>query len=376
MTPELNHTRAGPGEGLVAGPYAHGGSSIRGTMVLVALALLPATLLGLGQFGWPAILLFLVTVGAALGFEAISLRIAGRPLRPALLDGSALLTGWLLALSLPPWAPWWIGVVGSLIAIVLAKQVFGGLGQNLFNPAMVARVALLIAFPLEMTSFIAPAPLWSEGGLSLQQGLAVTFGGQIPDGQIADGWSGATVLGQVRTELSQGVALDAALDGVFDPAAGALGTMAGSLGETSALLLLLGGLFLLARGIITWPIPVSMLGAIAAMATLMHWVEPARYADAPFHLLSGATLLGAFFIATDPVTSPVSRTGQLIFGVGCGLFIYTIRTWAGYPEGVAFAVLLMNACTPVIDHYVRPRIFGRDRKGDPIEYRDQSEIRP
>lgn len=370
MTPELNQTGVGPGEDLVAGPYAHGGTSIRGTMALVALALLPATLLGLGQFGWPAILFFLVTVGAALGFEALSLGIAGQPLRPALLDGSALLTGWLLALSLPPWAPWWIGVVGALIAIVLAKQVFGGLGQNLFNPAMVARVALLIAFPLEMTSFTAPAPLWSEGGLSLQQGLAVTFGGQIPDG-----WSGATVLGQVRTELAQGVTLDAALDDVFDPAVAALGTMAGSLGETSALLLLLGGLFLVARGVITWAIPLSLLGAIASIATLMHWVDPGRYADAAFHLLSGATLLGAFFIATDPVTSPVSRTGQLIFGAGCGLLIYAIRTWAGYPEGVAFAVMLMNACTPVIDHAIRPRIFGRDRRGDPIEYRDQAEIR-
>lgn len=371
MDSPLSQTPFAPSQPLVAGPYAHGGASIRRTMGLVALALLPATLFGLGQFGWPAILLFLSTVGSALGFEALALRAAGRPVRSALLDGSALLTGWLLALSLPPWAPWWIGVVGSLIAIVLAKQVFGGLGQNLFNPAMVARVALLIAFPLEMTSFTGPSPLWSEAGLSLHQGLAVTFGGQIPDG-----FTGATVLGQVRTELAQGVPLDTALEGVFNPAAGALGTIAGSLGETSALLLLLGGLFLLVRGVITWPIPVAMLGAIALMATLMHWVDPTRDAAAPFHLLSGATLLGAFFIATDPVTSPVSRLGQLLFGAGCGLLVYTIRTWAGYPEGVAFAVLLMNACTPVIDHYVRPRIFGRDRRGAPIEYRDQAEIRP
>jgi electron transport complex protein RnfD len=154
----------------------------------------------------------------------------------------------------------------------------------------------------------------------------------------------------------------------------ALGTIGGSLGETSAILILLGGLFLLYRGVITWHIPVSMMGTLALLATLMHPIDPARYPDAIYHLVSGAALLGAFFIATDLVTSPVSKAGQLIFGAGCGLLVYAIRTWAGYPEGVAFAVMLMNACTPLIDHYVRPRIYGRDRRGNPIEYPDQAEI--
>jgi electron transport complex protein RnfD len=311
-----------------------------------------------------------VTVGTTLAIETVCLRIAGKPLRPSLLDGSALVTGWLLALSLPPWAPWWIGVVGALIAIVLAKQVFGGTGQNLFNPAMVARVALLIAFPLEMTSFTAPDPLWSGEGLDLAQGLAVTFAGQIPDA-----YSGATALGQVRTELAQGSALATALSDAFQPAAAAVGSIAGSMGETSAVLLLLGGLVLLRLRVITWHIPFSFLGTVAVLATVMHLIAPERYPDALFHLLSGATLLGAFFIATDLVTSPVSKLGQLIFGVGCGVLVYAIRTWASYPEGVAFAILLMNACTPVIDHYTRPRIFGRDRRGNPIEYPDQAEIR-
>jgi electron transport complex protein RnfD len=338
-------------------------------MGLVALALLPATAFGLGQFGWPAITLFAVTIAAAVAVEAVCLRIADKPVRPHLMDGSALITGWLLALSLPPWAPWWIGVLGSLIAIALAKQVFGGIGQNLFNPAMVARVALLIAFPLEMTSFTSPSPLWSEGALSLQQGLGVTFGGTIPDG-----FSGATVLGQVRTELGRGLDLGPILASGYDPLGSALGTIGGSLGETSAILILLGGLFLLYRGVITWHIPVSMLGTLALLATLMHLIDPARYPDAIYHLVSGAALLGAFFIATDLVTSPVSKAGQLIFGAGCGLLVYAIRTWAGYPEGVAFAVMLMNACTPLIDHYVRPRIYGRDRRGNPIEYPDQAEI--
>lgn len=357
-------------EPLVAGPYAHEGNSVRRVMLLVLVALTPATVLGLGQFGWPAIMLFLVTVGVTLATEALCLQVAGKPLRVSLLDGSALVTGWLLALSLPPWAPWWIGVVGALVAIVLAKQVFGGTGQNLFNPAMVGRVALLIAFPLEMTNFTAPDPLWSQGGLDLAQGVAVTFGGQIPDG-----FSGATALGHVRTELARGTDLGAVLSGSFEPTPAVLGTLSGSMGEGSALLLLLGGLFLIYRRVITWHIPAAMLGTIAVLATLMHLLDPGRYPGAVFHLLSGATMLGAFFIATDLVTSPVSNAGQLIFGVGCGLLVYAIRTWAGYPEGVAFAVMLMNACTPIIDHYVRPRIFGRDRRGNPIEYAEQAEIR-
>jgi electron transport complex protein RnfD len=355
----------------VAAPHAHSGSSIRRTMGLVALALLPATVFGLGQFGWPAILLFTVTVATALMVEAVSLRIADKPVLPYLTDGSALITGWLLALSLPPWAPWWIGALGSLIAIALAKQVFGGIGQNLFNPAMVARVALLIAFPLEMTSFTTPAPLWLGETLNLQQGLDVTFGGTIPDG-----FSGATPLGQVRTELARGLELGPALASVHDPLHSTLGTIGGSLGETSVVMLLLGGLFLLYRRVITWHIPAAMMGTLALVATLTHLIDPARYPDAVYHLVSGATLLGAFFIATDLVTSPVSKTGQLIFGAGCGVLVFAIRTWAGYPEGVAFAVMLMNACTPVIDHYVRPRIYGRDRRGNPIEYGDNVEIRP
>jgi electron transport complex protein RnfD len=359
MTPGPTHAHAPP---VVAAPHAHAGNSITRTMGLVILALLPATALGLGQFGWPAVLLFALTIGATLATEAACLRIAGKPLRVHLMDGTALVTGWLLAMSLPPSAPWWIGVLGAVIAIVLGKQVFGGTGQNLFNPAMVARVALLIAFPLEMTTWMAPEPLWSPGALDLQQGLAVTFGGTVPDGM-----SGATALGHVRTEVGRGVPLEEAL-AEHGTAAGALGTISGSLGETSALLLLAGGLFLIWMRVITWHIPAAMLGTLALLATVMHWVDPGRYPDAVFHLISGATLLGAFFIATDLVTSPISKTGQLIFGAGCGLLVYAIRTWAGYPEGVAFAVLLMNACTPVIDHYVRPRVFGRTRRGDPIEY--------
>jgi electron transport complex protein RnfD len=352
-----------------SGPHAHQANSIARTMGLVMLALLPATALGLWEFGWPAIYLFLVTLVSAVAAEAACLAIAGKPIRPFLTDGSALLTGWLLAMTLPPWAPWWIGVVGSLIAIVVAKQVFGGIGQNLFNPAVVARVALLISFPLEMTSFLQPQPLLAAGSPGLLDSLDITFGATSQ----LDGVSGASLLGHVRTELGQGIPLSEALSGHYDILGLALGNTAGSLGETSALLILLGGLFLLYKRIITWHIPVAMIGSLLMLATLFHLWDPARYPDALYHLLSGATLLGAFFIATDLVTSPVSPRGQLLYGAGCGLLVFVIRSWAGFPEGVAFAVMIMNACTPFIDHYVKPRVYGRDRKGEPLVYSDSAE---
>jgi len=352
----------------IAGPYAHERTSVSRIMVLVVLALLPATLFSLWQFGWPAIFLFLITVGTCLIAEAACLRAAEKPLRPSLLDGSALLTGWLLAMSLPPWAPWWIGVLGGLIAIVVAKQVFGGIGQNLFNPAMVARVALLISFPAELTRYVAPAPLFSPQAPGFVDGLGITFGLNGPDMV-----TGATLLGQVRTELGQGHTLPDILPGIYQPWSDAVGTLAGSMGETSALLLLLGGLFLLSQRVITWHIPVATIATLALAATLMNLYDPAHYPDALYHLVGGATLLAAFFIATDPVTSPISPRGQLIFGAGLGVLIYSIRTWAAYPEGVAFAILLMNTCTPLIDHYVRPRVYGRDRKGAPIEYADDAD---
>ncbi|MES9894005.1 MAG: RnfABCDGE type electron transport complex subunit D [Candidatus Thiodiazotropha endolucinida] len=349
---------------LISGPYSHARSSISRTMGLVMLALLPATLFSLYLFGWPAIFLFITTLIAAIVAEAISLRISGRPARPFLLDGSALLTGWLLAMTLPPWAPWWIGVVGALLAIVVGKQIFGGIGQNLFNPAMVARVALLISFPLEMTLFNPPLPLFSAQAPGFLESLSITFG----NSDHLDAISSATALGHYKTELSRGLNITAAAAGTDTLWQLTAGTAAGSMGETSALLLLLGGLFLLYKRVITWHIPLAMLGTLALCAGVFHLIDPDAYLGPLTHLMSGAAILGAFFIATDLVTSPTSIRGQLIFGAGCGLLVYVIRTFAGYPEGVAFAVLLMNACTPLIDHYFKPRIYGRDSKGEPLSY--------
>ena len=349
---------------LSSAPYTHTGNSVQRTMLLVILALMPATLLSLYLFGWPAIYLFTVTIVTVLTAEAVSLKIAGKPIRPFLTDGSALITGWLLAMSLPPWAPWWIAVVGGLLAIVIGKHVFGGVGQNLFNPAMVARVALLISFPLEMTLFHNPAPLFSRHAPNWLEGLSITFGfaGDY------DAVSSATPLGLIKTEIHSGQSLEAALGHTSSLWQISWGEAPGSLGETSALLLLLGGLFLLYKKIITWHIPVAMLGALGLMAGIFHLISPEQYLGPAHHLMSGAAILGAFFIATDLVTSPVSVRGQLLFGAGCGILVYVIRTWAGYPEGVAFAVMLMNACTPLIDHYLKPRVYGRDRKGEPLNY--------
>lgn len=342
---------------LISGPHTLANSSVAKTMLWVIVALSPATLWGIYSFGWPALNLLLISAISALAFEALCLWLAGRPFSRALGDNSALLTAWLLALSLPPWSPWWLAVCGSFFAIVVAKQVFGGIGQNVFNPAMVARVALLVSFPLQMTSWALPAPLGSEQAPDFMQSLAITFAAAD-----LDGYTGATLLGEIKTELGNGRTLDSLLGGHTLLPLG-LGQVAGSFGETSALLLLAGGLLLLALRIIPWTIPVSLLASLAVLAFGFHHYDPQHYLPPMYHLLSGATLMTAFFIATDMVTSPNTALGQCLFGAGCGLLMYLIRSWGGYPEGAAFAVLIMNAMTPLIDHLIRPRIFGRDQRG-------------
>jgi len=349
-------------------PYTHEKSSISKTMIWVMIALTPATAFGIYQFGLPALFLFLITILSCVFAEAVCLYIAGKPIKIYLADGSAILTGWLLAMTLPPWAPWWIAVVGAILAIVVGKQVFGGIGQNLFNPAMVARVALLISFPLEMTTWVAPQPLFSATAPGFIESLRITFDLQTE----VDAVSSATILGHIKTELSRGLELSSVMAESFNPLSFAMGNVAGSLGETSAILILAGGLVLLFLRIITWHIPVSMMLSIAILATVFNTINPEQYAPAVYHLLSGATLLGAFFIATDLVTSPVTKKGQLLFGAGCGALVFIIRTWAGYPEGMAFAVMLMNSFTPLIDHYMKPRIYGRSRKGEPLNYAKES----
>ncbi len=348
----------------IASPHTHAPSSVRRIMFEVLLALLPATAFAVYQFGWPALYLLIITSAFALLGEALSLRLSGRPVGPTLGDGSALLTAWLLALSLPPWAPWWIGAIGGLFALVVGKQVFGGIGQNIFNPAMLARVALLISFPLEMTTWTSAQPLFSASAPGPLEALAITFGSGAAN---IDAVSGASLLGHVKTELDRGLDLGAALQGY--PLVDSLyGTARGSLGEGSAPLLLIGGLYLIARGIIGWAIPLAVLAGALLPALLLHLYAPEHYLGPQHHLLSGGLLLTAFFIATDPVGSPATPRGRIVFGAGIGALIFIIRTWGGFPEGAAFAVLLMNSATPLIDHYLRPRIYGRERSGEPLDY--------
>jgi len=338
-------------------PHAHAPISIGKVMGTVLLALTPATLFGFWLYGWPAINLWAVSLIAAIVGEAFMLRLQDRAVRPALMDGSGILTAWLLAISLPPAAPWWIAVLGSLFAVIIGKQLFGGLGQNVFNPAMAARVMLLISFPLEMTTWVAPAaqaPSWMDS-------LRITF-----LSQPIDGMASASLLGHVKTDYTLGVGLEQSLTGYYLPLDALWGSRVGSMGETAAVLLLLGGLFLIARRIITWHAPVAMLLGVAVPALIFNLINGNHYAGPMVHLLSGGLMLGAFFIVTDPVTSPNTVLGQFIFGLGCGLLTWIIRTWGGYPEGVAFAVLLMNAATPLIDQYIKPRIYGRDRSGVPL----------
>lgn len=354
---------------LIAGPFIHKGNSVQRTMFLVIAALVPATAYGIFLFGLPALFLFGITIGACVIVEVGCLKLAGKPIKSFAFDGSVILTGWLLAMTLPPWAPWWIGVVGAILAVAIGKHVFGGLGQNLFNPAMVARVALLISFPVEMTKFTSPLHMFDHKAPDLVESAQITFG----HSDAIDAVSSASLLGHIKTEVSLGHSALELIQKGFDPLVHGLGTVPGSMGETSAILILLGGLFLLAMRIISWHIPVSMMVAIAIFAQVFHTIDPTRYAGADVHILGGATLLGAFFIATDLVTSPVSKPAQLIFGFSIGVLVYVIRTWGGYPEGMAFAVLLMNAATPLLDRYIKPRVYGRDRKGTPLSYEEKKQ---
>ncbi len=345
-----------------SGAHVGAKTSVSHIMWQVMLALSPATAFGIFCFGWPALNLLIITVSSAVFFEALCLRLRGRTAKPVIMDGSAVLTGWLLAMTLPPWAPWWIGVAGSGLAIILGKQVYGGLGQNLFNPAMLARVALLISFPVEMTTWANVSPLFFPHSPGLAESLRITFTG------IAhiDASTGATTLGYIKTEFSQNRLLPEILQN-YSALLDFIGWTRGSLGETSTLLLGLGGVWLIRQKVIQWQIPVSLLLTVALLAGAFHIMDSRHYASPLLHLNSGAMMCVAFFITTDYVTSPNTPAGQLVFGAGCGLLIFVIRTWGAYPEGAGFAVLLMNAATPLIDHYIRPRIYGRDRKGRPLE---------
>ncbi|WP_456296901.1 RnfABCDGE type electron transport complex subunit D [Vibrio sp. AK197] len=311
-----------------AGPYAHTENSSTRIMYQVVLALLPATIFGGVRFGPSAFVVVLTCVLACVGCELACLLLQKRKLSHCL-DGSAILTGLILAMSLPPQFPVSLSIIGAAFAIVVGKQAYGGLGQNLFNPAMLARVFLLICFPVEMTQWIAP----------------IVDVESVHQWMQFDGVSAATVLSKT---------LDSA------PTVDLLtGHQAGSMGETNAILLLFGGCYLLYRGIITWTIPVTFMLGILIPASIAYLIDPQSFLAPYTHVFSGGAMLCAFFIATDLVTSPTSNKGQAIYGLGCGCLVWLIRSVGSYPEGVAFAILIMNAVSPLIDYYIQPVLFGR-----------------
>ncbi|KPQ24938.1 MAG: electron transport complex protein RnfD [Halomonas sp. HL-48] len=306
-----------------------------------------ATLPGLATmtffFGLGVISNVLLAAAFGLGFEALILRLRQRSLRP-LSDSSALLSGVLLGASLPPASPWWLIGVGMLAAIVVAKQLYGGLGHNPFNPAMVGYALLLVSFPTYMTLWSPPQPLWPDA-------LWGQITGSASLAQI-DGLSGATPLDAFK---HKGDSVSASDFWAGQPLPE--GTL--NAWRWVALAWLAGGVLLLAKRLISWHIPVAMLGSMMVMATLLHWLEPDRFASPLLHLLTGATLFGAFFIATDPVSAATSQRGKLIYAAGIGVLVMLIRTWGGYPDAVAFAVLLMNLGVPLLDLYTAPRPAGR-----------------
>ena len=327
-------------------PHLPVSNSVTAMMQRVLIALLPGTVCVTWIFGWGIVINILLASLAALLAEAAILALRKRPVA-TLQDGSALVTGVLLALALPPLAPWWIPVIGSLFAIVIAKQLYGGLGYNPFNPAMAGYVVLLISFPLELT-------LWSAPGtqLGFSDALIQAFTGALPADQTLDTLTMATPMDNIKTRLG----LSETLSEIHGSPL--FGHFAGAGWEWINLWFLLGGLWLLQQKVIQWHIPAGMLGGMAGIAFVFYAINPDVFTTPLFQLFSGAAMLGAFFIATDPVSACTTPRGRLYYGLGIGLLTYIIRTWGGYPDGVAFAVLLMNMAAPTIDHYTRPRVFG------------------
>ncbi len=317
-------------------PHLHGDNSTQKIMYGVVTAMLPAMFVAIWYFGFGALEVIVLSVGFSLFFEWL---IQKYLIKGALTitDGSAMVTGILLAFNVPSNLPWWMIIIGALVAIGIGKMSFGGLGKNIFNPALVSRVFLLVSFPVAMTSWPKPSPITKT--------LVDTITGPTPLGFVKEGLGA----GKTLAELSQHL-----------PGYGQqlMGQMGGSLGEVSALALIIGGIYMLWKKIITWEIPVSVLVTVFVFSGILWQIDPLHYTNPVFNLLTGGIMLGAIFMATDMVTSPMTRGGQLLFGFGIGLITMLIRVWGAYPEGVSFAILLMNSVVPLINKGFKPKRFG------------------
>lgn len=335
-------------------PHWRSTATVGGMMRTVLYALTPALLAHVWFYGPGILLNIAVALPAALLTEAACLKLSGKPQAPFLADGSALVTAVLFCFCLPPLCPWWVTTTGIVFAIGVAKHAYGGLGYNLFNPAMAGYVLVLVSFPDLMT--VWPAPdigdldyVRPDIGATIQYGLL----GTLPDGLTTDAIARATTLDIAK----EGLGLMRTMDEIrVDPVFGDFG---GAGWEWIGNFIAIGGFALLLLGIIRWHTPAAVLGGLLGMATLAWLLDPSTHPSPGFHLFSGGTMLGAFFIATDPVSSPTTARGRLVYGAGIGVLTFIIRAYGSYPDGVAFAVLLMNLAVPLIERYTRPRVYGR-----------------
>ncbi len=321
-------------------PHFHADHSVSRIMYGVVFSLIPAMLVSFYFFGLAAILVTLTAVVSCMAFEFLIQKYLIRgPM--TIFDGSAIITGVLLAFNVPANLPLGIVVIGAAVAIGMGKMTFGGLGKNPFNPALVGRVFLMISFPVQMTTYPEPSAFSTR---------------------LADAVTGPTPLTFLKGGVDQGEKVSELMPQIPDYANMMLGNMGGSVGEVSALAIILGGLYMLARRIISWHIPVSYLGTAAILSAIFWMVNPEVYPDPLFHLMAGGLMLGAIYMATDYATSPMSKTGMIIFGIGCGLLTVIIRLFGAYPEGVAFSILIMNAFVPLINRGFKPKRFGEEIK--------------
>jgi len=329
----------------ISPPHIHSQTSVNDVMQQVIFALVPGIIVSTWILGWGVLVHCLLAVSFALAFEAIMLKLRKRPLQVFLFDRSAIITGLLFALTITPFAPWWVTVSGLCFAIVIAKHLYGGLGYNIFNPAMAGYVFVLICFPVELNYW----PIVNDYP-DLIECLRMIFS-DLPTERL-DSLSGATPLAFTKSQLSGMAMLSEFSNG---PLFGALG---GKGWEWIGLAFLSGGIWLIVKGIIKWQIPLVMVFTLFLFSLVFHGYDPERYASSMFNLFTGGTLLAAFFIATDPVTASATPRGTIIYAAGIGILTYVIRTWGSYPDGIAFAVLIMNAAVPFIDNVTRPDVFG------------------
>jgi electron transport complex protein RnfD len=334
-----------------SGPFQNSDNSVSRIMRRVIYALIPGVLAQYLIFGPGVIVNIAIAVLTASMAESLVLTLRKRPILPALSDYSAVLTALLLAIALPTYAPFWITVFGTLFAIVIGKQLYGGIGYNPFNPAMLGYAVLLISFPRQMTAWQAPWEIAAQ-----HPGLREAFEHIIGMHTLAaDALGQATPLDHFKTQLGLAKSPDEI------QSASIYAGLAGKGWQSVNLCYLVGGLWLLKKGVIGWQIPAGFLAGLFFPALIFYLLGAAHYPTPLFHLFSGATMLGAFFIATDPVSAATTVRGRLIYGVLAGVLVFTIRSWGGYPDGVAFAVLLMNLAAPTIDNYTRPRVYGHER---------------